>query len=114
LFGYGFVTLKVEPWVSAKTVQEVYSDIQRNLRDGRGARRLKRTTLELLRFVNERVHVADLSLEERRRLAPKLVAEWDKENPQHPYEGDTWKFWRDYHRARRAVLSPSYYWRSED
>jgi hypothetical protein len=107
-FGYGFVTLKVEPWVSAKTVQKVYCDIQRNLRDGRGARRLKRETLKLLRFVNERVNVADLSLEERRRLAPKLVAEWDKENPQYPYEGNTWKFWRDYHRARQAVISPSY------
>ena len=113
-FGYGFVTLKVEPWVSAKTVQKIYSDIQRNLRDGRGVRRLKRETLKLLRFVNERINVAALSLEERRRLAPKLVAEWDEENPQYRYEGDTWKFWRDYHRARQAVLSPSYEWSGED
>lgn len=109
-FSYGFVTLKIEPWVPAETVEQVYRDIQRKLRGGHHARRLKKKNLELLRFVNERVNKATLSLKERRRLAPDLVAAWDKANPEDTYNGDTWKFWRDYHRARRAVLFPTYEW----
>ncbi len=113
-FGYGFITLKIEPWVDPKLVWKVYSDIQRGLRGERRNRRLERKTLDLLRFVNERVKVADLSRGERRRLAPELVAAWDKENPDESYNGNTREFWKAYHRARRAVISPTYEWRGEN
>lgn len=112
-FGYGFITLKIEPWVDPKLVWKVYSDIQRGLRGERRNRRLDPKTLDLLRFVNERVRVADLSRSERRRLAPELVAAWDRKNPDKSYNGNTREFWKAYHRARRAVISPTYEWRGE-
>jgi hypothetical protein len=113
-FRYGFVTLKVEPWVDPKLVWKVYSDVQRGLRGGRRNRRLETKSLELVRFVNERVDVASLSRAERRRVAPGLVAAWDRENPDDSYNGNTREFWKAYHRARRAVMSPAYGWRGED
>jgi hypothetical protein len=113
-FSYGFVTLKIEPWVDPKLVWKVYTDIQRGLRNGRRNRRLGRKSLELLRFVNERVNVADLSRAERREEAPKLVAAWDSENPDDAFDGNTREFWKAYHRARRAIVSPSYEWRENN
>jgi hypothetical protein len=113
-FSYGFVTLKIEPWVDPKLVWKVYTDIQRGLRNGRRNRRLGRKSLELLRFVNERVNVADLSRAERREEAPKLVAAWDSENPDDSFDGNTREFWKAYHRARRAIVSPSYEWRENN
>jgi hypothetical protein len=111
---YGFVTLKIEPWVDPNLVWRVYSDIQRGLRGGRRNRRLEPKTLELLRFVNERVDVANLSRSERRQCAPQLVVAWDRENPDDSYNGNTREFWKAYHRARRAVMSPTYEWHGED
>jgi hypothetical protein len=113
-FRYGFVTLKIEPWVDPKLVWKVYTDIQRGLRNGRRNRRLESKSLELLRFVNEQVNVANLSRGERRKKGSELVAAWDKENPDDSYNGNTREFWKAYHRARRAVMSPSYEWREED
>jgi hypothetical protein len=113
-FRYGFVTLKVEPWVDPKLVWKMYSDIQRGLRGGRRTRRLEQKTLDLLRFVDERVNVADLSRAERRKQAPALVAAWDKERPDDSFEGNTKEFWKAYHRARQAVMSPTYEWRGKN
>jgi hypothetical protein len=92
----------------------MYSDIQRGLRGGRRTRRLEQKTLDLLRFVDERVNVADLSRAERRKQAPALVAAWDKERPDDSFEGNTKEFWKAYHRARQAVMSPTYEWRGKN
>jgi hypothetical protein len=113
-FGYGFVTLKIEPWVDPKLVWKVYTDIQRGLRNGRRNRRLGSKSLKLLRFVNERVNVAELSRAGRREEGPGLVAAWDRKYPDDSYDGNTKEFWKAYDRARRAVVSPSYEWRSEN
>jgi hypothetical protein len=115
-FRYGFITLKIESWMPPEVVQRVYSDIQRGLHGERRARRLEEKSLKLLRFVTERMDPLTLTDEERkmtprqlrRRRGPRLVAAWDRENPKHPYEGNTWKFWRDYDRIRQAVVSPSF------
>ena len=112
-FSYGFVTLKIEPWVDPKLVWKVYSDIQRGLRNGRRNRRLGWKSLELLQFVNERVNVANLSRVERREEAPRLVAAWDRGYPDDSYDGNTREFWKAYHRARQAVMSPYYEWRAD-
>jgi hypothetical protein len=93
-FSYGFVTLEIEPWVDPKLAWKVYTDIQRGLRNGRRNRRLEPKSLEQLRFVNERVNVADLSRAARRRFAPELVAAWDTENPDDSYEDNTQEFWK--------------------
>ena len=113
-FSYGFITLKAAPWVSPETVQQIFREALRNLRGEHRSRRLEDKSLKLLQFVYERVNVADLSRKERRKLGPELVAAWDEENPKHRYEGNTHKFWRDFNRVRRAVLSPSYEWRGEE
>jgi hypothetical protein len=112
-FGYGFVTLKIEPWVDPKLVWKVYTDIQRGLRKGRRNRRLGSQSLKLLRIVNERVNVAELSRAGRREEGPGLVAAWDSENPDDAFDGKTKEFWKAYDRARRAVVSPTYEWRAE-
>jgi len=120
-FGYGFITLKIEYWMSPEVVQRIYSDIQRGLHGERRARRLEEKSLKLLRFVTEGMDPLTLTDAERkmtprqlrRRKGPRLVAAWDKENPKHQYEGNTWKFWRDYDRIRQAVVSPSFQLRGE-
>ena len=103
--------MKVEPWVPANLVQQVYSDIQRSLRGGHRPRHLEEKSLELLQFVNREVglsNLAALSLKERRRIAPRLIAVWDQENPNEAYGSDTWRFWRDLNRVRRTVMLPAY------
>ena len=112
-FSYGFITLKIEPWIDPKLVWKVYSDIQRGLRNGRRNRRLGSKSLDLLQFVNDRVNVASLSRAERREVAPRLVAAWDRAYPDDSYDGNTREFWKAYHRARQAVMLPSYEWRSD-
>jgi hypothetical protein len=110
-FSYGFITLKIEPWVDPKLVWKICSDIQCGLRNGRRNRRLGSKSPELLQFVNERVNVADLSRAERRKEAPLLVAAWDRAYPDDSYDGNNQEFWKAYHCARQAVMSPSYEWR---
>jgi hypothetical protein len=112
-FTYGFVTLKIEPWVDPKLVWKVYTEIQRGLRKGRRNRQLGDKSLELLRFVNEQANVSTLTRSERRKVAPELVAAWDKGHPNDSFEGDTREFWKAYHRARQAVMSPTYEWHDE-
>ncbi len=119
-YGYGFVTLTIEPWVSADTVREVYTEIQQQW-----ARRNKNNRPEnnrpvgekncrLLSFVTKRAlkKVGSLSLSPaaRRRLGKSLVAEWNCENPQWAYRGTTptQDFWRDYNASWRQIASPDY------
>jgi hypothetical protein len=121
-FSYSFITLKVAPWVSPQSVAQVFREALGKLRGEHRSRRLDDVSLKLLEFVTERIDPLTLTPEEReltprqlkRRMGPKLVAAWDKENPKNRYEGNTWKFWRDFSRVRRAVLSPSLQWDGED
>jgi hypothetical protein len=112
-FTYGFITLKIEPWVPVEMVQEIFHSLQCRLRGRRRARLPEEKSLNLVQFVNEQVNVADLSLRERRERGRQLVAVWDDANPEDTYEGNTWKFWRDYHRTRKTVMTPTYRWRIE-
>jgi hypothetical protein len=112
-FGYGLVTLTVEPWVSADTVQRVYRDIQRRWLGGDN-RPVGEKSRRLFSFVTERVDSVSLQAEEKRRLGKGLVTEWDQECSQDEdrrewfYRGDTRTFWRDYNLARRLITSPEY------
>ena len=111
LASYGFITLKIEPWVSAETVLQSYRHIQRGLLGGDN--RPLRKNLKLLRFVIERTNPASLSPKERARIGGELVAGWDQENPREAYGQDTRRFWRDYDRARQSIALPDYKWRDE-
>jgi hypothetical protein len=112
-FSYGLVTLTMEPWVSADTVQRVYRDIQRQWLGGDN-RPVGEKNRRLFSFVTERVGSVSLQAEEKRRLGKELVTEWDRQYSQDkerrgwPYHGDTRTFWRDYNLARRLITSPAY------
>jgi hypothetical protein len=125
-FSYGFITLKIEPWVPVDEVQQVYGVLQRQLRGNHRARHLETKSLDLLRFVSElRGRRNEAGSEEadtkgyvterqfRRRKGKEYVALWDEQHPSEKYDDNTWRFWRDYNRARRAVMSPSYGWPAE-
>jgi hypothetical protein len=103
---YGYITLKVEPWVSASVVERVYSDLQHKLL-GKDNRRVGEKNRELFRFVTEHRN-SDGSLPKAR----ELVKEWDYVYPQWRYgHADTEqvrRFRRDYNLARRLLTAPNY------
>ena len=111
LWSYGYITLKVEPWLSASVVERVYSDLQHQLL-GKDNKRVGKKNRELLRFVISRMK-SDGSLPKAR----ELVKEWDRTNPQWRYgHEDTEqvrRFRRDYNLARRLLAAPSYELREE-
>ena len=110
-WSYGYITLKVEPWVSASVVARVYSDLQHQLL-GKDNKRVGEKNRELFRFVISRM-TSDGSLPKAR----ELVKEWDRANPQWRYgHEDTEqvrRFRRDYNLARRLLAAPSYELREE-
>jgi hypothetical protein len=103
---YGYITLKVEPWVSASVVARVYSDLQHQLL-GKDNKRVGEKNRELFCFVIARMK-PDGSLPKAR----ELVKEWDDAYPQWRYgHEDTEqvrRFRRDYNLARRLLAAPSY------
>lgn len=102
-FSYAFITLKVVPWLSGQAVKDAYISVQRDSILGHQSRRLSDKNLKLLRFVVERTDPTG-----PKPKGKELVKEWDLENPQWAYGTDTRTFWRDYNRARNAVISPDY------
>jgi hypothetical protein len=100
-----FVTLKVEPWVSEETVRRTYREAQLHMLRGDN-RPAKSKQLNLFRFVSSRTDPTTLYGRERARVARELLPEWDRENPDDAYRGDTRRFWRDYDRAVRLIALP--------
>lgn len=118
------ITMHVESWISADSVQNAYrSQLQFSEwlgkrygsgRSSRWNRRISDKNLKLLRFVTERIDSRG-----RRPDGKALVAEWDaqewvrewdaqkevEENPRKraSYKGETRRFWRDYNRALHSV-----------
>ncbi len=105
-WNYGYITLKVEPWVSASVVERVYSNVQHQLL-GKDNKRVGEKNRELFRFVIVRMK-PDGSLPRAR----ELVKEWDHEYPQWRYGHDdiqqVRRFRRDYNLVRRLLAAPSY------
>jgi hypothetical protein len=64
----------------------------------KSVRRLREKNLKLLRFV-----VARTDNRGQRPSGKEVVAEWDREQPQWAYHGDTRSMWRDYNRALKHV-----------
>jgi hypothetical protein len=106
MWSYGYITLKVEPWVSASLVEQVYSYLQRNLL-GKDNKRVGEKNRELFRFVVGRMK-PDGTLPKAR----ELVKEWDDSNPQWRYGHDDTdqvrRFRRDYNLTRRLLAAPNY------
>jgi hypothetical protein len=108
-FSHGLVTFTVEPWVPADTVHQVYQEIQKELL-GKHNRPVGPKNRTLFSFVTERIGPVSLPPNEKRRVAPELIAEWDKRCPHWAYGKDTRTFWRDYNLARRQITSPTFGW----
>jgi hypothetical protein len=105
VFQRQFVTMKVEPWISEKTVRRTYREAQvRMLRgDNRPA---KSKQLDLFRFVSGKTDPFTLYGRERAKVTKTLVPEWDQRNPADAYGADTRRFWRDYDRALELIALP--------
>src|SRR3712207_3105655 len=74
-FHHGFITLTVEPWVSADTVRRVYQEVQKGLLGGDN-RPIGPKSHTLLSFVTEKVGPAPPLPNEKRRVGHTLVEEW--------------------------------------
>ena len=106
-FNYGLVTLTIEPWISADTVERVYREIQRQFL-GKANRPLEEKNRRLFAYVCEKVGVLSMHPTEKRKLGKVLVAEWDRLHPEWSYGEDTRTFWRDYNLARKHITTPEY------
>jgi hypothetical protein len=107
----GTITLTVEHWVSAQTVERAYREMQRMVLGGSN-RPLATRNLEVFRFVT-RV-LAELNRDESsqrqelRRLSWRTLLErWNQEHTSSEYK-DVRRFYRDSVRAAKAVLGPDY------
>jgi hypothetical protein len=108
---YGYITLKVEPWVSASVVERVYRDLQHKLL-GKDNKRVGEKNRELFRFV-----IGHMKPDGSLPKARGLVKEWDNAYPQWRYGHDDTeqvrRFRRDYNLAQRLLTAPSYELREE-
>jgi hypothetical protein len=90
------VTIRVEPWVSAQTVEAAYRRVQKELL-GRENRPLVGRGLDVLSFCLSR---PDRSWEQ-------LKVEWNSTNPDRQYP-DRQNFWRDFERTKNHLGRPGY------
>lgn len=113
--GYGFITLTVEPWISAATVEQLYRDIQRQWLKGDN-RPVGKKSRRLVSFVTRKVGSVPSTRAEKRKVGRALVDEWNQECSQGEQQsgwayrgtGATRAFWRDYNSARKRIASPEY------
>jgi hypothetical protein len=136
LFSYGTVTLRVEPWVSAESVERFYREMQSQML-GRKPRKLERRNVALFRFVVERCEavewgreefrdengylvrdesgdpVIDWGLRKGRQMLGKppwreLLTMWNERYPEgHEWHyKEVWNFQRDFGRAASAIPFP--------
>jgi hypothetical protein len=104
---YGAITLTIEPWISADTVLKAYRVYQRRLL-GRDNCPRSRRNLAVLQFVTQR------SADDGARPGwDTLVEAWNAAHPQWIYRdphglADRRRFARDFGRAYRGVVVPSY------
>jgi hypothetical protein len=107
-FSHGTITLEVAPWISAKSVEAAFRDAKRQVSRNRKYRRLEEKSLKMIRFVAQFQEPP-----KGRRLleawnAQELVKKRIENDPTWYYNpdkrGESSRFWRDYHRARHALV----------
>jgi hypothetical protein len=107
-FSHGTITLEIVPWISAKSVEAAFRDAKRQVSRNRKYRRLEEKSLKMIRFVAQ----YDEPPKGRRLLeawnAQELVKKRIENDPTWYYDpdkrGESSRFWRDYHRARHALV----------
>ena len=132
------ITIEATPWVSPRTVKRAFRKAQIKA-VGVGGRRSGEEKLKLLRFVIERIEplgseelgmlddgekppgapkglwglelVAQYPWYRRMPNGKEIVREWNETHPEWSYGDNTSRFWRDYHRIKKAVaFGPPYKW----
>jgi|SRR5215217_301956 len=127
LFSYGTITLTVEPWISAESVERFYREMQSQM-FGRKPREGKPRNLAVFRFVVDRSESVEWELAGTRDESGSLVTSWGHPkrklmnkpswskllkawNERYP-EGHEWhykersNFQRDFYRAAAIVPFP--------
>ena len=127
LFSYGAITLTVEPWISAESVERFYREMQRQM-FGRKPREGRPRNLAVFRFVvdhsesvewerpkkrDEKGNLVTLWGHRERNLVnkpswAKLLKAWNElypEGHEWHYKG-RWNFQRDFYRATSVVPFP--------
>jgi hypothetical protein len=102
-FEYTTITVTAAPWISSKYVEAAWREARREVSGDHKYRRIEEKGLKMIRFV--------AGFEEapkgRSLLAAWNNTEWVKKNPRWSYDegkpGESSRFWKDYHRARRAL-----------
>jgi hypothetical protein len=97
------ISLNVQPWVPAETVENVYRQVQSRVLGGEN-KRIGDKSLRLLEFVTQRAE-ADGELPSGRALVEQWDQIWIHEKPQWCYGADTRTFWRDLRNAQRSVTN---------
>jgi hypothetical protein len=102
-FDYVTIDLNVTPSLPPEDVVAIYRKARREILGDHKYRRIGKKGLKMIRFV--------AGFEEppkgRSLLAAWNNTEWVKKNPRWSYDegkpGESSRFWKDYHRARRAL-----------
>ena len=105
-FDHVTIDLKVTPSLPPEDVVAIYRKARREILGDHKYRRIGKKGLKMIRFV--------AGFEEppkgRGLLAAWNNTEWVKKNPGWSYDegkpGESSRFWKDYHRARRALAHP--------
>jgi hypothetical protein len=100
---YTTITVTAAPWVPLKDVAAAWREERREVSGDHKDRRIEEKGLKMIRFIagyNE-------SPKGHRLLEAWITTEWVKKNPKWSYDedkpGESSRFWKDYHRARRAL-----------
>jgi hypothetical protein len=97
------ISLTVQPWVPAETVENAYRQVQRRVLGGKN-KRIGDKSLRLLEFVTERED-ADGNLPSGSTLVQEWDEKWIHQRPRWCYGADTRTFWRDLGNAQKSVTN---------
>jgi hypothetical protein len=102
-FDYATIDLKVMPSLPPEVVVAIYRKARREISGDHKYRRIEEKGLKMIRFIagyNE-------PPKGHRLLEAWNTTEWVKKNPKWSYDegkpGESSRFWKDYHRTRRAL-----------
>lgn len=109
-FRHGTIILEVAPWISAKTVEAACRHAKRQLFGKRKYRRLEERSLKMIRFIAQYEEPPKGRQLLEAWNAQELVKRRIEKDPTWYYDpdkrGESSRFWRDYHRARRTLVYP--------
>jgi hypothetical protein len=102
-FEYTTLTVTAAVWVPPKVVEAAWREARREVSGDHKYRRIKEKGLKMIRFIAR----YDEPQKGPRLLEAWNTTDWVKKNPKWFYDegrpDTSSRFWKDYHRARRAL-----------